>query len=1044
MKNFLISLAISLGLTAMLSAQNTAFYQEPEATFRSAVELYSKAKYGSAKKQFTWVQSRLDDQEEYMRSEVAYYKAMCDIQLFHKDGAAELIRFINDYPTNSRLNDAYFELANFEYSYKRYKEASALYAKVDPEELSVGSQGLQDYYFRSAYAAFANKNYEDAKLQFSRLIEEETKYRVIAIYYYAYILYTEGNYQSALNEFEKIEEDPTFSSIVPFYILQIYYMQKEYDKVLENGPDLQQEAAPKRAAEIARLIGEAYYHTKQYDQALPYMQSYYNNSSESPDADGRYILGYIYYQQKKYDTAASYFQGIPSLKPQSELAQSALYHLGYCYEKLDKKKFAMDAFKNASLMNFNPVIQEDAMFAYVQLAYSIGLDPYQESLQAAKDFLGAYPKSVYAKKVYTYMLQMYARTKNFEMALNSLSKIEHKNADIQNIEQRLLYNRGVELFYQKKQDSALVCFQRCIDNAFSEIMNARASFWLGECYFAKREYSQALESYKKFEVNSSAKLCSEYDLVFYNMGYTYMELVNYPLAVENFKKYIAFHLEQRTKEKEGESQWNAENFYLQNAYIRLGDCLFMLQNFKGAIEAYDQVLKGKIEPLDYVYYQKALAQGANGNYKEKIQNLLDLINRYPQTKYMASVYAELGSTYLAIENNERAIFYYKRLINDYSTTVLSRSAMLKLGMIYFNLGKEKEALKYLETIVLNYASTVEARQALVVIRNIYMSLNKVDDFFAFVQTLPNVKIEQSEQDSIMYMTAENKYMEGDCAQALSGFKKYVDKFPEGLFVLDAWNYMADCASKNKDWETAKLAYTKIVALPNSVYTDKALKEVARLYYESATYKAALHYYMQLKQKAQEPSLNMIGTIGEMRCLYRLDMAKLGIESALNLLKMDHVPEDIQEEARFYVARLATTVGDSELKMQQYKHLATSKNSNYQAEALYNLMEAKVKDGYLAEAEKMIFDYISNAPSQEYYLAKIYILWADIYEQRGNLLQAKQTLNSIIDNYEGEDLKALAKQKRDAIVAKEQLQQLKDQEQRKAKYEETEEIIIPEM
>ncbi|MEG2666096.1 MAG: hypothetical protein RSA02_03665, partial [Bacteroidales bacterium] len=113
-------------------------------------------------------------------------------------------------------------------------------------------------------------------------------------------------------------------------------------------------------------------------------------------------------------------------------------------------------------------------------------------------------------------------------------------------------------------------------------------------------------------------------------------------------------------------------------------------------------------------------------------------------------------------------------------------------------------------------------------------------------------------------------------------------------------------------------------------------------------------------------------------------------------------------------------------------------------ALYNLMEAKVKDGYLAEAEKMIFDYISNAPSQEYYLAKIYILWADIYEQRGNLLQAKQTLNSIIDNYEGEDLKALAKQKRDAIVAKEQLQQLKDQEQRKAKYEEAEEIIIPEM
>ena len=46
--------------------------------------------------------------------------------------------------------------------------------------------------------------------------------------------------------------------------------------------------------------------------------------------------------------------------------------------------------------------------------------------------------------------------------------------------------------------------------------------------------------------------------------------------------------------------------------------------------------------------------------------------------------------------------------------------------------------------------------------------------------------------------------------------------------------------------------------------------------------------------------------------------------------------------------------------------------------------------------------------------------ADIYYARGNNLQAKQTLQSIIDNYDGEDLVGIAQSKYAAIVAAEQI------------------------
>ena len=80
-----------------------------------------------------------------------------------------------------------------------------------------------------------------------------------------------------------------------------------------------------------------------------------------------------------------------------------------------------------------------------------------------------------------------------------------------------------------------------------------------------------------------------------------------------------------------------------------------------------------------------------------------------------------------------------------------------------------------------------------------------------------------------------------------------------------------------------------------------------------------------------------------------------------------------------------------------------------------------------EAEQIIEKIVSDA-SSDYWLAYSFILWADIYYARGNNLQAKQTLQSIIDNYDGEDLVAVARQKHALIVASETQSQPADEEE----------------
>ena len=52
-------------------------------------------------------------------------------------------------------------------------------------------------------------------------------------------------------------------------------------------------------------------------------------------------------------------------------------------------------------------------------------------------------------------------------------------------------------------------------------------------------------------------------------------------------------------------------------------------------------------------------------------------------------------------------------------------------------------------------------------------------------------------------------------------------------------------------------------------------------------------------------------------------------------------------------------------------------------------------------------------------AKSYILLGDVYLAKGNSFQAKHTYMSIIENYDGEDLKTIATEKYNAIIAQEQ-------------------------
>jgi hypothetical protein len=72
-----------------------------------------------------------------------------------------------------------------------------------------------------------------------------------------------------------------------------------------------------------------------------------------------------------------------------------------------------------------------------------------------------------------------------------------------------------------------------------------------------------------------------------------------------------------------------------------------------------------------------------------------------------------------------------------------------------------------------------------------------------------------------------------------------------------------------------------------------------------------------------------------------------------------------------------------------------------------------------EAENLVFELADKYAAYDYWVAKAFILLADIYQKSGNVFQAKQTLQSVIDNYQGPELGEIAKQKLQVIIDEEQ-------------------------
>ena len=101
----------------------------------------------------------------------------------------------------------------------------------------------------------------------------------------------------------------------------------------------------------------------------------------------------------------------------------------------------------------------------------------------------------------------------------------------------------------------------------------------------------------------------------------------------------------------------------------------------------------------------------------------------------------------------------------------------------------------------------------------------------------------------------------------------------------------------------------------------------------------------------------------------------------------------------------------------FTDLSKNSETSIGAEATYMLAYLSFLNDSLQQAETNIYQ-LANDFTADYWIAKGFILLSEIYAQKGNHFQAKATLESIIENYQGEELLIVARKKFEAILQKE--------------------------
>jgi len=974
----MLSLRKQLSLVLLLCtiigfAQKSAVYTSELKDYQKALTLYNNKQYKAAQSLFDDIKYETDD--AVLKSDCSYYIANCAVRLNQRNADDLITEFVEEYPTSTKRNTAFLDVADYYFENSKYAYARKWYQKVD--ELSIASSERDRYNFNYGYSLYATKSKTQATKYLNRVVDSK-EYGSQAKYYIGYMAYEGDDYDTANEYFDQVSDNEKYKEKLSYYQADLNFKLGKFEKAIELATEQLPNSRGEEESELNKIIGESYFNLEKYAETLPYLKAYQGKRGKWSNTD-YYQLGYTYYKQDDFESAISEFNKI--IDGNNSVAQNAYYHLGESYINLEKKQEALNAFRLASEMDYDLKIQEDAWLNYAKISYEIG-NPYQSVPQVLAGYLEKYPETSYREEIETLLIDSYITSKNYKEALDLLkgkNSFENKVAY-----QKVAFFRGIELYNETRYSEALDLFNNSLKEPRDPIFVAKATFWKAETEYNLTNYNDALIGFKQFAGMEESSSLPEIENLDYNLAYTYFKLKDYNNASKYFQKFINKNASDRPRRND--------------AYLRLADGYFVSSKYQSAISAYDKAIQINEIETDYASFQKAMSNGYLGKSTTKISELNTFIEGYPKSALRDDAMYELANSYVKSGNTDEAMQMYDRLNSEYRRSAFTSKALLRQGLVYYNADDNERALTKFKKVARDFPGSGEAVQAVSTARLIYIDLGRVDEYATWVQSLDYVEVTDVELDNTMYLAAEKPYLDNDTDKAIRQFNKYLNQFPNGIHALKSHFYLAQLYYKKDLFENAQPHFKYVVEASKSEYTEQSMVRLCEIYLKNSDWTNAIPLLRTLEEEADYPQNVLYAQSNLMNAYYQTEDFSAAESYAEKVLTSKTLDNKVKSDAKIIIARSAIKTGNEAKAKDAYADVEKIATGIVAAEALYYNGYFKNKEGKYEASNAAIQRLAKDYSSYKYYSAKGLVVMAKNFYALDDAFQATYILESVISNF----------------------------------------------
>lgn len=888
--------------------------------------------------------------------------------------------FIAQNPRTGFSRKLLLELAEESRERGAYSEAIAWYKRTFNHGLN-DEEAARVYYWMGEAAAL-DSSYGEARGYYMTLADRypDSQWAPKALYERGRLYLSENDYDSSSVAFEVLRErypNHEMTRRIGTALGESYYQQGRYREAISAFEEAMPYLDSDLRTKAVYLIAESHNYLNNYDQAsTSYLQYINRTKGTERERNAHYGLGWVYHKQQIYHWAADEFGKAAS--GDDELARKALYYKAVNEKLGGRYTEALETFKEFGQRYKEGLWVEEAYYEWAVTAYEMG--DYVQAIEVLLPLVRGEESLEWTGKVYTLLGEAYFANKEYTRALQAFEAAEKSTDIAPALKRQARFQRAWVQYRNQAYEQAQQGFESVHEEAPETELGTEALFWSADSYYNMQRYGPASSRFAEF-----VRQNPDHDLAGaarYSLGWSHFKMGQYSQAVEPLKSFLNNY----------EPPSIALYPYDTDTRLRIGDSYYAMGQYEQAITYYEKAI-GAEPGGDYAMFQIGNSYYRNDQTYEAVTTFRRVLRIYPYSTLREQAQYNIAYIYLNTGNYTQAVEEFQTVIEKYPNTSWAARAQYNIGDAYYNAGQYDRAVQAYRKVMEEYPESEYIIEAVNGIQYAQLSAGESDSSMAVLEEFLAENPSSSMADRLRYRQAETLMQAGDYRNAIGEFRQYIRITNNEDLLPDAHYNLADAYEQTGDNEQAVAAYrTVIERFPESDRAAPSLAALGRIFSERGDHQQAYEYFKRLSEAGSQYSQE----------------ARIGMGNAL--LAMGRTGE---AEEQYKAVQQGTGGGDPArvglgkvaLERQNYAEaedlfslVAESNTTEIGAEAQYLLGYSRQRQGAYESALQAYSNVRVLYETFDSWVAKAMLRSAECYIQTGNRGEARNTLNTLIEQY----------------------------------------------